>query len=203
MITAKQSGLISCDICHQLNPQQSPCSGCARCGSPISYRKLDSIARTWAFLIAAIIVFIPANLLPIMTVTSFGDGSPDTIISGIMLLLKMGMIPVAILVFFASFLVPLAKIFGLAILLLSVQRGSSIKPKHRVMLYRLVQLLGKWSMLDVFVVALMATIVQLGFISEIVPGAGVNAFAVMVLLTMLAAHAFDPRLIWDKAESDG
>jgi paraquat-inducible protein A len=137
-----------------------------------------------------------------MTVLYLGSGTPDTIISGIILLIQMGMMPVALLIFVASFLVPLGKILGIMILLVSVQRRSKIKPKHRAILYRLVEFLGKWSMLDVFVVAVMAAVVQLGFISEIVAGPGVTAFAIMVILTMFSAHAFDPRLIWDMAEND-
>lgn len=204
MPTAKQSGLIVCGACHQLNQQQPGCPGqrCRRCGGAISDRKPGSIERTWALLIAAIVVFIPANTLPIMTVLTFGDGTPDTILSGIILLIQLGMMPVALLVFVASFLVPLGKILGIMILLISVQRGSQIQPKHRAMLYRLVEFLGKWSMLDVFVVALMSAVVQLGFISEIVAGPGVTAFAIMVILTIFAAQAFDPRLIWDMAENN-
>ncbi|MCG8609705.1 MAG: paraquat-inducible protein A [Pseudomonadales bacterium] len=203
-LSAKQAGLISCRDCGQLNPlakSRGQAGNCSRCGSRLHQRLPYSIQRTWAFVIASLIVFIPANTLPMMTVLNFGHGQPDTIISGILFLLKIGMVPVAIIVFIASFLVPLAKILGLMILLITVQRNSTVQPRHRTLLYRLVDLLGKWSMLDVFVVTIMTAVVNLGYISSIEAGAGATAFAVMVILTMFAAHSFDPRLIWDLAET--
>jgi len=204
MLTAKFNNLVACELCHKLNNIELATGKmqCVRCNSTIHSRKANSLERTWALVIASAIAFIPANMLPIMTVLYLGDGTPDTIISGIVLLIKMGMAPVALLVFVASFLVPLGKIVGIVILLLSVQKHTRISPNQRAILYRLVELFGKWSMLDVFVVSIMAAVVQLGFISEIIAGPGVTAFAIMVILTMFAAHAFDPRLIWDEEGND-
>jgi len=130
-------------------------------------------------------------------VNYFGTGTADTILSGIVTLINLDMAPVALIVFIASFLVPLSKILGLIILLVTVNRHSGVEPVQRTVLYRIVEFLGKWSMLDVFVVAIMGAVVNLGYITSIEPGKGAAAFAIMVILTMFAAHAFDPRLIWD------
>jgi len=170
---------------------------CTRCLAPVHFRKHNSIERSWALVIASLIAFIPANTLPIMTVNYFGSGTSDTILSGIVTLINLGMAPVALIIFIASFLVPLSKIIGLIILLITANRHSNIQPVQRTVLYRMVEFLGKWSMLDVFVVAIMGAVVNLGYITSIVPGKGAAAFAIMVILTMFAAHAFDPRLIWD------
>lgn len=197
-VSAKSQGLALCHSCHRLNPLEPHAHGrCSRCHADLHLRKPRSIQRCWALVIASMITFIPANTMPIMTVTYFGNGTPDTILSGIVALIKLNMIPVAIVVFIASFVVPLAKILGLIILLVTVERHSRVQPRHRTIMFRVVDLLGKWSMLDVFVVAIMAAVVKLGFITSIEPGRGAVAFAVTVILTMFAAHAFDPRLIWD------
>jgi len=174
---------------------------CPRCKSDLHDRTPHSVERCWALVVASLITFVPANTLPIMSISYFGSGTPDTILSGIIALIKLNMLPVAVVVFIASFVIPLAKILGLMILLVSVKRHSRVQPRQRTMMFRLVEILGKWSMLDVFVVAIMAAVVKLGFITSIEPGPGAVAFAVTVILTMIAAHAFDPRLIWD-AEKD-
>lgn len=197
--TAKTAGLQLCHHCHKLNPVDDD-SHCRRCGVTLHLRKPKSIERTWAWTVAAMVAFIPANLLPTMTIYSLGSGQSDTIASGILTLIRFDMVPVAIIVFIASFLVPLGKILGLIILLVSVQRGSRIRPEHRTTLYHLVEFLGPWSMLDVFVVSIMTAVVNLGFITSIDAGPGITAFAMMVVCTMIAAESFDPRLIWDVEE---
>ena len=197
--SARSESLALCRVCHLLNPLPSG-SGkykCSRCHTELHMRMPQSVQRCWALVIASLIMFIPANTLPIMTVVYFGSGAPDTILSGIMSLIKLNMLPVAVIVFIASFVIPLAKILGLIILLVTVERHSRVQPKHRTLMFRTVEMLGKWSMLDVFVVAIMGAVVNLGFITSIEPGAGAVAFAVTVILTMFAARAFDPRLIWD------
>ncbi|MEM9100779.1 MAG: paraquat-inducible protein A [Pseudomonadota bacterium] len=197
--SAMQAGYMVCSDCHKLNKRETHLqeSICERCGATIRFRDFYALQRTWAYLITSAIAFIPANVYPIMTVKYFGAGAPDTILSGIASLVKLGMMPIAIVVFIASFLVPLGKILGLCILLVSVHRKSKVKLRQRTLLYRIVELLGKWSMLDVFVVGIMAAVVQLGFVSEIVAGPGATAFATMVIFSMFAAKSFDPRLIWD------
>ena len=173
---------------------------CPRCGSHLHYRKPNSLTRTWALLLTAIIMYIPANLLPVMYASAFGNTQGDTIMSGVIYFLKHGDWPLALVIFVASIMVPMLKMLALIYLLLSVQRHSRIRHRQRTQLYRLPELLSRRSMVDVFVVALMAAIVQLGALAEITPGLGAVAFASVVILTMLAALAFDPRLIWDHQE---
>ena len=163
-------------------------------------RKPNSIARTWALLIAACILYIPANVLPVMTVVYFGSGEPDTILSGVVLLIQAGMWPIAALVFFASITVPVLKLISLFYLLISVQRRSRRRLRDRTVLYRVVEVVGRWSMVDIFMIAILVALVSLGSIATIEPGPGAIAFASVVIITMIAAMGFDPRLIWDAQE---
>jgi len=165
-------------------------------------RVTNSLSRTWALLITAAVLYIPANVLPIMTVTYFGSGTPDTIMSGIILLLQIGSYPVAAIIFIASILVPLLKMIALLILLLSVQFGWKLDDRQRTRMYRAVELVGRWSMLDMFVIALLVALVNYGSIAHIVSGPGATAFGTVVVLTMLAATSFDARLIWDREEGN-
>ena len=190
--------LASCHTCGlllQLPPGRH--GRCPRCGDAVHLRKSNSIRNTWALLLAAVAMYLPANVLPIMTVTSLGNTQSDTIMSGVIYFLKHGDWPLALIIFVASVLVPLLKMIALAYLLLSVQRRSPLRRNQRTRLYRVTELVGRWSMVDVFVVALMAALVQVGELATIEPAAGAVAFASVVILTMLAAMAFDPRLIWD------
>jgi len=204
-LQAIDQGLTGCHICGLLVKLPSDSQGtCPRCHSKVHPRKANSISGTWALLLAAVFLYIPANLLPIMTVTYFGSGSPDTIISGVIHLLASGMWPLALIVFVASILVPLMKLFVLVYLLISVQRASKTRKRERTRLFRLTELVGRWSMVDVFVIALLTALVHLGAIATVEPGLGASAFAAVVILTMLAAMRFDPRLIWDsEARADG
>jgi len=197
--------LVSCHACDQLCrlPPGSHSGRCPRCGAALHHRKPHSLARTWALLIAAIILYIPANVLPVMTVTTFGRGEPDTILSGVKLLIQAGMWPVALLVFIASITVPVLKIVALFYLLISVQFRSHWRPRDRTTLYRVVEAVGRWSMVDVFMISILVALVNLGAIASILPGAGAVAFASVVILTMIAAMTFDPRLIWDVQETTG
>ena len=195
--------LVSCHACDQLCRVKGGHSArCPRCGAALHHRKPHSLARTWALLIAAVILYIPANVLPVMTVTSFGKGEPDTILSGVKLLIQAGMWPVALLVFFASITVPVLKILAMLYLLLSVQLRSRWRPRDRTVLYRVVEAVGRWSMVDVFMISILVALVNLGAIAQILPGAGAIAFASVVILTMIAAMSFDPRLIWDAQETN-
>lgn len=176
-------------------------AACPRCGAALHHRKPESLARATAFLIASAILYVPANLYPIMTVISLGKGHPDTILSGVVTLIAVGMWPVALLVFFASIVVPVLKLVGLVYLLASVQRRSTRRQRDRTVLYRMIELVGRWSMVDIFMISILAALVSLERIATIVPGAGAAAFAMVVVLTMLASEAFDPRLIWDAREN--
>ena len=186
-----------CHLVHNLRDFAFSDPRCGRCGSALALRKQNSLSRAWAFLIAAIVLYVPANIYPIMTVSNFGRGEPDTILSGAAKLLESGMWPLALLVFVASILIPILKILIIAYLLISVQRGSVDNRIGRMRLYRLVEFVGRWSMVDVFMVSILIALVRLGNFAVIDPGAGAMAFAAVVVLTMLASLSFDPRLIWD------
>jgi paraquat-inducible protein A len=208
MITAQQAGLISCDFCHSLNRpsiEESKAASelqmhCHVCGSVIHSRIPNSLSKTWALVVAALILYIPANALPIMTVVLWGDGSPDNIMSGVLSLLSAGMWPLALLIFVASIVIPIAKLLTLFYLLISVQMRSTWRPAERTQLYRMTEFIGRWSMIDIFVIGILVALVQFGTVATVTPGMGALCFAVVVILTMIAAHSFDPRLIWDAIE---
>lgn len=170
---------------------------CPRCDAVLRLRKPNSLARTGSFLIAAAILYVPANLLPIMQTTEFFDALDETILSGIVRLWRGGSYDLAVIVFVASVVVPLLKIGVLGVLLVTAQRGSSWAQPQRARLYRFIEFIGHWSMLDVFVVALLVGLVQFDSYALVLPGGGAVAFAAVVVLTMLASMSFDPRLIWD------
>lgn len=198
-VRAMDRNLALCRSCHSLTAcQPDEQTKCLRCGATVSLRKPQSLERCWSYLIAALITLIPANTLPIMTILLFGHGQPSTIMGGIILLVELKMYPIAAVVFIASFMVPLLKIAGICTILLTLQRGSRLSAKQCTRLYRLVEFFGRWSMLDVFVVMLMVATVQLGSLAEVVAGAGAATFGASVILTMLASHSLDPRLIWDR-----
>lgn len=198
--TAGRLGLYSCHVCGLLTkaaPGEHE-ARCRRCRSHLHFRKPDSIARTWALLIASYILFIPANVLPIMHTSSLFGAQSDTILSGVVYLWTSGSWHLAVIVFIASILVPSAKLLALTFLVVSVQRRSTWDPLQRAKMYRIVELVGRWSMLDIFVVAMLVALVQLQALATIRAGAGAVAFGAVVVLTMFAAMAFDPRLIWDQ-----
>ncbi|HUE91512.1 paraquat-inducible protein A [Pseudomonas sp.] len=201
---AIDAGVLICHECHQLNPlsREPGKHFCNRCGGQLHARRPNSLARTWALLLTAAILYIPANLLPIMTVNSLGKGQSDTIMSGVIELVNYGMLPIAAVVFIASILVPTFKLVGIALLLYSVQRHQPMSARQRILMYRFIEWIGRWSMLDIFVIAILVAVVNFGSLASIAPGAGAGAFACVVILTMLAALTFDPRLIWDNTDSD-
>lgn len=197
--------LVMCGDCGQIaaaGPGGSPFA-CPRCAAALRRRKRQPLTRTAALVAAAAVLYVPANLLPILTVTYFGSGVPDTIASGVLSLLESGMVPIAILVFFASILVPVMKLLAFAWLLVSLWRGQVGGARQRTRLYRLVEGIGRWSMIDVFMISILVALVDLGSIATIEPGPGALCFAAVVVLTMIAAETFDPRVIWDVAERRG
>ncbi len=192
----------NCHNCNLLNTiTSSGANACPRCGAAVHSRKPDSLNRCTALLIAAAVLYIPANLLPVMVVTSLGKVEGDTIISGVIYLATSGDWPLAVIVFVASIVVPSIKLIILSLLLFTVHFKSSWRPKERTRLYRLTELIGRWSMVDIFVDTLMATLIQIQGLMVIEVGVGAVAFGAVVVLTMLAAMAFDPRLIWDNLEN--
>ncbi len=191
---------IQCMNCH-LNVAAPVASSaklsCPRCFAPLFRRKPASLQRTWALLLAAIIFYIPANLMPVMYVTELGNVEADTIMSGVLYFLSSGEWYLALIIFIASIFVPFVKICILIYLLLSVQRKSRVLLRQRTQIYRVVEIIGRWSMLDVFVVSILVAMVQFGNLSNIEAGWGAVFFGAVVVLTMFAAMSFDPRLIWD------
>ncbi|PKH40035.1 paraquat-inducible membrane protein A [Pseudomonas prosekii] len=201
---AIDAGILMCIECHELNKQQPDIDEqiCTRCGAQVHARRPNSLKRTWALLVTAAILYIPANMLPIMTVSSLGKGDPSTIMSGVIQLVQHGMIPIAAVVFIASILVPTFKLVGIALLLFSVQRRQPLSARQRIVMYRFIEFIGRWSMLDIFVIAILVAVVNFGRLASVEANLGAIAFASVVILTMLAAVTFDPRLIWDNTESD-
>lgn len=195
--TAHRLGLCGCETCGLVVRQSLAGVTCPRCGARLHPRKPDSLARTWAYLIAAYILFIPANLLPVMETGSLFNDQKDTILSGVVYLWLSGSWPLAALVFFASIVVPLVKLLALTFLLISVWRRWTWLLEERTKLYRFLEFIGRWSMLDIYVITLLAALVRFQNLATILPGPGVIAFGAVVVLTMLAAMAFDPRLMWD------
>jgi paraquat-inducible protein A len=201
-LTARRAGLVSCHSCHLLcrMPEADRAEACCpRCGAALHARKPASLSRTWALVIAAFIFYIPANVLPITIVVSLGKAQADTIMSGVIYFIREGMWPIAAVIFTASVFVPLLKLFVLTFLLISVQRRSGWRLKDRTRLYRITELVGRWSMVDIFVVTILVALVNLGSLATIKAGPAAVFFAAVVVITMLAAMAFDPRLIWDAA----
>ncbi len=198
-LTAAQAGLLSCETCSLLSrPADAAEPGhCPRCGAELAWRRHHSIQYTWALVIAAAICYIPANVLPVLTTTALGSSDSDTIMGGVVLLYTTGSWPLALIVLIASVMVPLGKLAALSYLLITVQRGSITGTRDRTRLYRLVRWIGRWSMLDVFVDTFTVALVQLQPLMSVQPGAGVLFFAAVVVLTMIAAESFDPRLVWD------
>jgi paraquat-inducible protein A len=172
---------------------------CPRCGAALHPRIRDSIARTWALALTALVLYVPANVYPVLTVIRFGAGQPSTILGGVRELIRGGMWPLALLVFFASIAVPVLKLISLGILLITTQCRSRWRLHDRTVLCRVVEGIGRWSMIDVFMISILVALVHFGLLVTINPGPGAIAFAAVVILTMLAADSFDPRLMWDAA----
>ena len=201
--TAMQLGLQSCEGCGLLS---RPAAGeeegrCPRCDESLEFRKSWSIQRTWAYVLAATICYIPANVLPVLTTSTAAGADSDTILQGVVLLWSPTGWPLSLIVLIASIMIPSAKILAMVYLLITVQRGSTQNNAQRVRLYRMVKFIGRWSMVDVFVDTFTAALVQLQPLMSVEPASGLFFFAAVVVLTMLAVESFDPRLIWDSASS--
>lgn len=200
-VSAASLGYAACPCCELL--VKLPASGrcqCPRCDSRMeSPRQPDSVSRSAALLASAALLLVPANIYPVMTVTRLGQGEPSTIIAGVIHLIEDGAWPLGLLVLFASFVVPITKIVVLAFLLFSVQRGSSSRLRDRTRLYHVTEAIGAWSMVDIFLVGILVALVRMDGLATVYPGLGASFFGAAVVLTMMAAHAFDPRIIWDRA----
>jgi paraquat-inducible protein A len=204
--TAAGSGLVSCQCCgllvRRLPVAERMHARCHRCGARLHQRIPYSVSRTWALVIAALIFYIPANVLPVTVTTYLGSTHADTILSGVLYFMRTGSWGIALIIFVASIVVPIVKLIALSGLLLSVQRRSRWRPRERARLYRITEIVGRWSMLDVFVVTVLVALVRLGYLTSIDAGPGIVYFAAVVVMTMIAAMTFDPRLIWDALEKN-
>lgn len=196
--------VISCSSCHLLcrkaHNENTPIADCPRCGARLYHRKPNSLSRTWALTLSAFILYLPANLLPISHMAQMGSVQSDTIISGVIYFIKTGMWPIALVIFVASVLIPLMKLIILVFLLISVQRQSQWRPRDRTRLYRITEAIGRWSMIDIFVITILVALIELGAVADIDAGPAALFFAFVVIITMMAAMSFDPRLIWDTQE---
>jgi len=195
---AAEQNLTGCPTCGLINRLSDQGRGyCSRCHEKLHQRLPHSLQRTWALLGASAIMYIPANVYPIMTTTSLGHSSPSTIIGGVVQLIQMGSWPIAAVIFIASVIVPVGKLVALTWLCIVVRRSNVLNANSRTRLYRLTEFIGRWSMVDVFVVAILVALIRAGSLMSITPGPAALAFGCVVVLTMLAAMTFDPRLIWD------
>ncbi|MEM6582232.1 MAG: paraquat-inducible protein A [Pseudomonadota bacterium] len=196
---AIERNLVSCHLCHKLS--DASLHTCPRCGEDLHLRKSNSVQRTLALLITASVLYIPANILPIMVTDQFGTATNSTILGGVVLLIDMGSIPIAAIIFIASVMVPLGKLLALFYLCYLASSAKPIGARQSTTMYRITELIGKWSMVDVFVVAILVALVHLTGLLVILPGAAAVAFAGVVMVTIVAAESFDPRIIWDHQES--
>ncbi len=198
-LTAREAGLTHCLECRLLTAKRHGVveTHCPRCGARLDSRKPASLTRTWALLISSLIFLFPANLLPIMTVTYLGERQPNTIMEGIEQFIQSGSYFIALLIFFASILVPVFKVVGIMLIMISIQNKWKTWSRHKTLMFRIIKFIGRWSMLDIFVMAIMVALVNLGMLSSIAPAPAATYFAAVVVLTMLAANTFDTRLIWE------
>jgi len=204
VVTARALGLLPCAQCGLLcrATQDADDLACPRCGSTLHARKPDSVSRTWAFLIASVSLYIPANTLTVMRTDSLFGRENHTILGGVVDLWNGGSWDLAVIVFVASIVVPILKMLALALLAITAQRRSHWRQHDRARLYRMLEAVGHWSMLDVFVVALLVGLVRFHSIAEVMPGPGIAAFGAVVVLTMLSSLSLHPRLIWDTDNAD-
>ena len=198
--TARSLGLARCHDCSLLVDARQPV--CPRCGARLHLRKPDSLGRTTALVLAALVLYLPANLLPITVTTAIGTRQADTILSGVIYFMQTGSWEIASVIFIASVFVPFAKLIILVLLLVSVRFRWRWRPRDRTVLYRLTELVGRWSMVDIYVVTILVALVRLGAVATIEAGPAAVYFAAVVVLTMFAAESFDPRLIWDALEEE-
>jgi paraquat-inducible protein A len=193
------AGAVGCETCALVSAPQRHDARCPRCDSALHARRPNSVQRTWALIIAAAILYVPANYYPVLSIVQLGAGQPSTILGGVEELITARQYPLAALVFFASIAVPVLKLIGLSIMLIATQTGRAGWLRDRTRLYHIVRFIGRWSMIDIFMESLLGALVAFGAVITIQPGVGAVAFCAVVILTMFAAETFDPRLMWDAA----
>ncbi len=192
--------MVTCSMCYQSCTHQQ--SECRYCGTPIRVRKKNSLQNTVALLVTSVVLYIPANIYPIMYTTSIGDEITSTIIGGVITLWEQQFYPIAMIIFVASVMVPVAKIMALGWLVYSVKCNRIISRKNNQIMYRITEFIGRWSMVDVFAVTILVALIEKGNLMKVMPGIALIAFAAMVVTTMLAAFSFESRLIWDNPDKN-
>lgn len=195
IISAKEMGLVSCTRCTRVWPEGT--DTCGRCGRAIVSRDEKSLQRVWALWMVGVICYIPANLYPMLQTRTLLSVQEDTIIGGAVELMFHDAVGIALIILIASVVIPLGKFMAIAFLAVSVTRPSDKFNHHRQLMYEIVEYIGRWSMIDIFVVAIMSSLVQLNTLASVNPGPASLFFALSVIFTMLSAQAFDSRLIWD------
>jgi paraquat-inducible protein A len=190
----------ACESCDRRCDRTEEGKRCMRCRAVLHRRRPDAMVRATALIIAGYLLYLPANLLPIMTVVRFGRPEANTILSGVKELIDLDLWPLAIIVLLASILIPLIKLAGMTWFLIEVRRGSAVRLVLRTRLYRFIEIIGRWSNIDVFMISILAALVQFGELSNVRAEPGAVAFAGVVVVTMFASHSFDPRLMWDAAD---
>jgi paraquat-inducible protein A len=200
VLTARRAGLVGCTRCGRVHGAGTVT--CVRCGSALASRDDKSLQRVWAWLFAGIIAYVPANIYPMLLTSTFGKTRENTIVGGAIELFNHGSYGVALIIFVASVVIPIGKFIAIAYLSLSVRSPVVIRGHGRQRLYEVVEFIGRWSMIDVFVVAILTALVQLDFLASVKPGVAAASFALSVAFTMISAQNFDPRLIWDAYEAD-
>lgn len=198
LITARQAGLLACTSCGRTHPRGT--ATCTRCGAALEPTGRASLQPVWAWLLAGLVVYIPANIYPMLRTKMLADETESTIIGGAIDLFHHGAYVVAAIVFVASVLIPVGKFIAIGYLAFSLHRRRTLDKHRRHQLYEVVEFIGRWSMIDVFVVAILSALVQLGSVATINPGIAAVSFALSVAFTMLSALSFDPKLIWDADE---
>lgn len=199
-LTAREAGLVACRRCTRAWPMGQ--ARCRRCGGRLQSRDARSLSRVWAWWAAGLLAYVPANLYPMLETRTLFTTRSDTIVAGAVDLLLDGNVGIAVIILIASVLIPTLKFVAIAFLAISVRRASRVPARARMRLYEVVEYIGRWSMIDVFVVAILSSLVQFNLVASIDPGPAALTFALSVIFTMLSAQAFDPRLIWDGIERE-
>ncbi|WP_092369102.1 paraquat-inducible protein A [Cribrihabitans marinus] len=200
LLTARRAGLLGCRRCGAVHAAGT--AGCRRCGSALASRDATSLQRVWAWWLAGLLAYIPANIYPMLLTSTFGNTLENTIIGGAIELFQHGSYFVAGVVIFASVMIPIGKFIAIGYLALTIDHPGTARGLERQHLYEVVEFIGRWSMIDVFVVAILAALVQLDFVATINPGIAAVCFALSVAFTMISAQSFDPKSLWDAYEAD-
>ncbi|WP_349540463.1 paraquat-inducible protein A [Sagittula sp. NFXS13] len=199
MSTARDMGLVTCTTCAKVWPMEQ--DRCGRCGHRLKSRQSNSLQWVWAFWFTGLLAYFPANLYPMLVTETLTGTQSGTIVGGAIEIAHHGDVGIAAIVLFASVVIPVAKFIAIAYLAISVQRGSAKRLHQKMHLYEVVEFVGRWSMIDVFVVAILSALVQLSVVASIHPGSAALTFALSVIFTMLSARSFDTRLIWDSHDA--